>query len=160
MSRASRAGSTSSPAGANGLLFHSFLASQVTPYYDAASRGGWLGLGLYHDRADMRNVRTKSVNQLMVDCHHRPRTVILFTHRDSLAGFRNTLPPRTDRTSPSLTWSKSGVSASFIGARSSAELPACAALTGGNGANNVDSSGPRRRCQRSKKRPAVAPPAS
>ena len=29
----------------------------------------------------------------MVDCHHRPRTVILFTHRDSLAGFRNTLPP-------------------------------------------------------------------
>jgi hypothetical protein len=29
----------------------------------------------------------------MVDCHHRPRTVVLFTHADSLAGFRNTLPP-------------------------------------------------------------------
>ena len=50
-------------------------------------------LAFYHDRADMRNVRTKSVNQLMMDCHHRPRTVILFTHRDSLAGFKNTLPP-------------------------------------------------------------------
>ncbi len=50
-------------------------------------------LAYYCDRADMRNVRTKSVNQLMVDCHHRPRTVILFTHRDSLTGFKNTLPP-------------------------------------------------------------------
>ena len=29
----------------------------------------------------------------MVDCHHRPRTVILFTHEDSLAGFRSALPP-------------------------------------------------------------------
>ena len=42
-----------SPAGSNGLIFHSFLTSQVTPYYDAASRGGWLGLGLYHTRVDM-----------------------------------------------------------------------------------------------------------
>ncbi|AMV28024.1 Undecaprenyl phosphate-alpha-4-amino-4-deoxy-L-arabinose arabinosyl transferase [Gemmata sp. SH-PL17] len=50
-------------------------------------------LAFYHDRSDMRNVRTKSVNQLMVDCHHRPRTVILFTHHDSLQGFKNTLPP-------------------------------------------------------------------
>jgi 4-amino-4-deoxy-L-arabinose transferase-like glycosyltransferase len=50
-------------------------------------------LAFYHDRSDMRNVRTKSVNQLMVDCHHRPRTVILFTHRDSFTGFKNTLPP-------------------------------------------------------------------
>jgi 4-amino-4-deoxy-L-arabinose transferase-like glycosyltransferase len=50
-------------------------------------------LAFYHDRSDMRNVRTKSVNQLMVDCHHRPRTVILFTHHDSLAGFKNALPP-------------------------------------------------------------------
>jgi hypothetical protein len=50
-------------------------------------------LAFYNDRADMRNVRTKDSNQLMVDCHHRPRTVILFTHRDSLAGFKSTLPP-------------------------------------------------------------------
>ena len=50
-------------------------------------------LAFYADRDDMRKVRTKDVNQLMVDCHHRPRTVVLFTHRDSLAGFRNTLPP-------------------------------------------------------------------
>jgi xylulokinase len=43
---------TSKP-GANGVLFHSFMASQVTPYYDAVSRGGFLGLGLYHQRADL-----------------------------------------------------------------------------------------------------------
>ena len=39
--------------GANGVLFHSFMASQVTPYYDASSRGGFLGLGLYHERSDL-----------------------------------------------------------------------------------------------------------
>ncbi|MDY3562610.1 glycosyltransferase family 39 protein [Gemmata sp. JC673] len=50
-------------------------------------------LAFYHDRSDMRNVRTKSVNQLLVDCHHRPRTVILFTHSDSFTGFKSTLPP-------------------------------------------------------------------
>jgi hypothetical protein len=50
-------------------------------------------LAFYHDRSDLRNVRTKSVNQLMVDCHSRPRTVILFTHHDSFRGFKNTLPP-------------------------------------------------------------------
>ncbi len=39
--------------GASGLLFHSFLSSQVTPYYDAVSRGGFLGLGTHHTREDM-----------------------------------------------------------------------------------------------------------
>jgi 4-amino-4-deoxy-L-arabinose transferase-like glycosyltransferase len=50
-------------------------------------------LAFYVGRDDFRQVRTKDTNQLMVDCHHRPRTVILFTHRDSLKGFRNTMPP-------------------------------------------------------------------
>jgi 4-amino-4-deoxy-L-arabinose transferase-like glycosyltransferase len=50
-------------------------------------------LAFYADRSDMKSVRTKSVNQLIMDCHHRPRTVILFTHHDSFAGFKNTLPP-------------------------------------------------------------------
>ncbi|MBN9520711.1 glycosyltransferase family 39 protein [bacterium] len=50
-------------------------------------------LAFYSGRADFDRVRTKDTNQLMVDCHHRERTVILFTHRDALAGFRNTLPP-------------------------------------------------------------------
>jgi hypothetical protein len=50
-------------------------------------------VAFYAGRDDLRSVRTRDVNQLMVDCHHRPRTVVLFTHRDSLAGFRNTLPP-------------------------------------------------------------------
>jgi hypothetical protein len=50
-------------------------------------------LAFYSDRADLRNVRTKDVNQMIVDCHHRPRTVILFTHQQSLKGFQQTLPP-------------------------------------------------------------------
>jgi hypothetical protein len=50
-------------------------------------------LAFYTGRSDFDRVRTKDTNQLMVDCHHRERTVILFTHRESLAGFRNTLPP-------------------------------------------------------------------
>jgi 4-amino-4-deoxy-L-arabinose transferase-like glycosyltransferase len=50
-------------------------------------------LAFYAGRSDFDRVRTKDANQLIVDCHHRERTVILFTHRDALAGFRNTLPP-------------------------------------------------------------------
>jgi 4-amino-4-deoxy-L-arabinose transferase-like glycosyltransferase len=50
-------------------------------------------LAFYADRDDMRSVRTKDANQLFVDCHHRPRTVVLFTHREALAGFKKTLPP-------------------------------------------------------------------
>ena len=50
-------------------------------------------LAFYSGRSDFDQVRTRDVNQLMVDCHHRPRTVILFTHADSLAGFRSALPP-------------------------------------------------------------------
>jgi 4-amino-4-deoxy-L-arabinose transferase-like glycosyltransferase len=50
-------------------------------------------LAFYTDRSDLRNVRTKDVNQLFVDCHHRPRTVILFTHRESFNGFQRSLPP-------------------------------------------------------------------
>jgi 4-amino-4-deoxy-L-arabinose transferase-like glycosyltransferase len=50
-------------------------------------------LAFYSDRDDMRNVRTKDVNQMFVDCHHRSRTVILFTHADSLAGLKQILPP-------------------------------------------------------------------
>ncbi len=44
-------------------------------------------------RNDLKRVRSRDVNQLMVDMHFRPRTVVLFTHRDSLAGFRAALPP-------------------------------------------------------------------
>ncbi|MBP3960438.1 glycosyltransferase family 39 protein [Gemmata sp. G18] len=75
-------------------------------------------LAFYHDRSDMRNVRTKSVNQLMVDCHHRPRTVILFTHHDSLQGFKNTLPPSLEivETSTLKRKGKSSILDKFAGA--------------------------------------------
>ena len=35
----------------------------------------------------------KDVNQMIVDSHFRPRTVVLFTHSHSLAAFREALPP-------------------------------------------------------------------
>jgi xylulokinase len=58
-----------SPPGARGLLFHSFLASQVTPYYDAESRGGILGLGNYHTRVDL-------VRALLEGCAHEMKMVV------------------------------------------------------------------------------------
>ncbi len=44
-------------------------------------------------RADFVLVRSKDVNQLIVDCHFRPRTVVLFTHDHSFAEFAALLPP-------------------------------------------------------------------
>ncbi len=55
---------TSRP-GANGVLFHSFMASQVTPYYDPVARGGFLGLGLYHDRSDLTRALLEGCAQEM-----------------------------------------------------------------------------------------------
>ncbi|MEM1399863.1 MAG: FGGY family carbohydrate kinase [Pseudomonadota bacterium] len=72
-------GAKSSPPGAKGLLFHSFLTSQVTPYYDAASRGGFLGIGLYHDRADM-------IRALLEGCAHEMRMVVDAFHSDIEGG--------------------------------------------------------------------------
>jgi 4-amino-4-deoxy-L-arabinose transferase-like glycosyltransferase len=45
-----------------------------------------------HHRADFERVRTKDINQFIVDCHFRPRTVILFTHGHSYEAFREVLP--------------------------------------------------------------------
>jgi xylulokinase len=45
------ASAQASPPGSRGVLFHPFFAGQVTPYYDAAARGAFLGLGLDHDRS-------------------------------------------------------------------------------------------------------------
>lgn len=55
---------TSRP-GANGALFHSFMASQVTPYYDPVAKGGFLGLGLYHCRADLARALLEGCAQEM-----------------------------------------------------------------------------------------------
>ena len=55
--------------GANGALFHSFMASQVTPYYDAVARGAFLGLGLYHERHDL-------IRALLEGCAHEMKMVV------------------------------------------------------------------------------------
>ncbi len=54
--------------GANGAMFHSFMASQVTPYYDAVARGGFFGLGLYHERHDL-------IRALLEGCAHEMKMV-------------------------------------------------------------------------------------
>ena len=43
-------------------------------------------------RSDFDSVRSKNLNDLIVAMHHRPRTVILFTHRHSYEAFRDALP--------------------------------------------------------------------
>jgi xylulokinase len=58
-----------SPPGAKGLMFHSFLTSQVTPYYDAVSRGGFLGIGIYHSRQDL-------IRALLEGCAHEMKMVV------------------------------------------------------------------------------------
>jgi xylulokinase len=55
--------------GANGAMFHSFMASQVTPYYDAVARGSFLGLGLYHERHDL-------IRALLEGCAHEMKMVV------------------------------------------------------------------------------------
>lgn len=49
-------------------------------------------VAFYLHRSDFEQVRSKDVNQLMVDMHHRPRTVILFTHRHSFEAFQQAMP--------------------------------------------------------------------
>lgn len=41
------------PVGANGLLFHPYLAGSMTPHYDASARAGFVGLTLKHDLGAM-----------------------------------------------------------------------------------------------------------
>ena len=48
-------------------------------------------VAFYTDRHDLKRIRSKDVNQMIVDSHFRPKTVILFTHEHSLRGFEETL---------------------------------------------------------------------
>ena len=48
-------------------------------------------VAFYTGRKDLKRMRSKDVNQLIVDSHFRPKTVILFTHEHSLHGFEETL---------------------------------------------------------------------
>jgi 4-amino-4-deoxy-L-arabinose transferase-like glycosyltransferase len=49
-------------------------------------------LAYFAGRSDFDLVRSKDVNQLIVDMHHRPRTVVLFTHRHAFEAFKHALP--------------------------------------------------------------------
>ena len=67
------------PAGAKGLVFHPFLAGQVTPYYDARARGAFLGLGLNHDKACM-------IRALLEGCACEMRLMVESFDRDLTGG--------------------------------------------------------------------------
>lgn len=67
------------PAGANGLLFHSFLSSQVTPYNDANARGAFLGIGAGHTRQDM-------LRAMLEGCAHEMRMVVDAFDSDIVGG--------------------------------------------------------------------------
>ncbi len=54
-----------SPAGAKGLLFHPFMQGQVTPFYDVTAKGGYLGMRLDHDRADIMRAVLEGVSNEM-----------------------------------------------------------------------------------------------
>jgi 4-amino-4-deoxy-L-arabinose transferase-like glycosyltransferase len=49
-------------------------------------------VAFYTNRSDFDRVRSKDVNQFIVDCHFRPKTVILFTHNHSYRAFKDSLP--------------------------------------------------------------------
>lgn len=53
------------PAGAKGLIYHPFMQGQVTPYYDVTAKGGYLGLRLDHDRADIIRAVLEGVSNEM-----------------------------------------------------------------------------------------------
>ncbi|OWK43821.1 ArnT family glycosyltransferase [Fimbriiglobus ruber] len=50
-------------------------------------------VAFYTGRSDLKQVRSKDINQFIVDSHFRPKTVILFTHNHSCAAFKEVLPP-------------------------------------------------------------------
>ena len=54
-----------SPAGAKGLIFHPFMQGQVTPFYDVTAKGGYLGVRLDHDRADIMRAVLEGVSNEM-----------------------------------------------------------------------------------------------
>jgi 4-amino-4-deoxy-L-arabinose transferase-like glycosyltransferase len=49
-------------------------------------------VAFYTDRSDFERIRSKDVNQFIVDCHFRPKTVVLFTHNHSYSAFQEILP--------------------------------------------------------------------
>jgi 4-amino-4-deoxy-L-arabinose transferase-like glycosyltransferase len=73
-------------------------------------------VAFYSGRADFEQVRSKEINQLMVDIHHRPATVVLFTHRHSFEAFRQALPESLEvAESVSLKRDSKGLLARLVG---------------------------------------------
>ena len=67
------------PPGANGLIFHPFLAGQVTPYYDMLAKSGFIGLGLHQERPAL-------IRALLEGCANEMRAVVDTFKRDMAGG--------------------------------------------------------------------------
>jgi hypothetical protein len=50
-------------------------------------------LAFYLHRDDLRNIRSREIEELRFVVRQQPRTVVLCTHRSSLVGLRQALPP-------------------------------------------------------------------
>jgi xylulokinase len=72
-------GAQKSPPGAHGLVFHPFLAGQVTPYYDMLAKGSFIGLGLHHDRPAL-------MRALLEGCANEMRAIVDTFQRDMVGG--------------------------------------------------------------------------
>lgn len=70
------------PPGSRGAIFQPFFAGQVTPYYDVTARGGFLGLGLHHDRACL-------IRALLEGCSCELRLMVEAFDRDMSGGIRD-----------------------------------------------------------------------
>ena len=67
-------------------------------------------------RHDFVTVRSKDMNQVLVDCHFRPKTVVLFTHDHSYAQFADHLPASLRVTTRIDFRRKTGFAAAVAGA--------------------------------------------
>lgn len=56
------------PLGANGLLFHPYLAGERCPYFNPNARGNFFGMGLFHNKAHLSRAILEGVAYSLYDC--------------------------------------------------------------------------------------------
>lgn len=57
-----------SPAGANGVMFHPYLMGERSPYWDSDLRGSFTGIGMHTTRADLSRALLEGVAFSLRDC--------------------------------------------------------------------------------------------
>jgi hypothetical protein len=75
---------------------HALLADPTTPVICYPRHVD--SLAFYLGRDDLRNIRSRDIEELRFAVRQQPRTIILCTHRSSLGGLRQALPPEVQIT--------------------------------------------------------------